>query len=283
MVYNHDNHKSRGFGFIIFKETASVRKVVSFTDHIIMGRRVEVKPALPKAIENSMELPLPSPPTVSLLPGEAVVTAGTSASSTISAGTPVMPMAMSSSEQAYECFPDERKTSSYSSSTPTRPPFANTSTSSLSLLSSSSSSTSSSSTPNHLPPSSSTSLPSSAKPFFSSTVNSSPAELIDSPSVNKHLSQSWTVSSTLSPDISRAAMMESASGYQSSGTNTGEMHFQYEQPMNSDLLEERSAEENNRGSNYLVCFAGVIKSTFLVIYSTLGISPSTILVIFYVY
>lgn len=53
VVYNHENHKSRGFGFIIFKDKSSVKKVMSVSDHVIMGRKVEVKKAVPKEIEDT--------------------------------------------------------------------------------------------------------------------------------------------------------------------------------------------------------------------------------------
>lgn len=53
VVYNHENHKSRGFGFIIFKDKNSVKKVMSICDHVIMGRKVEVKKAVPKEIEDA--------------------------------------------------------------------------------------------------------------------------------------------------------------------------------------------------------------------------------------
>lgn len=53
VVYNHENHKSRGFGFIIFKDPLSVQKVLVHPDHIIMGRHVEVKRAVPKLSENA--------------------------------------------------------------------------------------------------------------------------------------------------------------------------------------------------------------------------------------
>ena len=56
VVYNHENHKSRGFGFVIFKNLSSVTKVMSISDHMIMGRKVEVKRAIPKEIEETDHL-----------------------------------------------------------------------------------------------------------------------------------------------------------------------------------------------------------------------------------
>ena len=56
VVYNHENHKSRGFGFVIFKNLSSVTKVMSISDHMIMGRKVEVKRAIPKEIEETNNL-----------------------------------------------------------------------------------------------------------------------------------------------------------------------------------------------------------------------------------
>lgn len=56
VVYNHENHKSRGFGFVIFKNLSSVTKVMSISDHMIMGRKVEVKRAIPKEIEETSVL-----------------------------------------------------------------------------------------------------------------------------------------------------------------------------------------------------------------------------------
>lgn len=56
VVYNHENHKSRGFGFVIFKNLSSVAKVMSISDHMIMGRKVEVKRAIPKEIEETDHL-----------------------------------------------------------------------------------------------------------------------------------------------------------------------------------------------------------------------------------
>lgn len=53
MVYNHENHKSRGFGFIIFKDLSGVQKAMAHPDHVILGRHVEVKRAIPKQTENS--------------------------------------------------------------------------------------------------------------------------------------------------------------------------------------------------------------------------------------
>ena len=48
VVYNHVNHKSRGFGFIVFKEQSSIINVFSVPEHTIMDRKVEVKRAIPK-------------------------------------------------------------------------------------------------------------------------------------------------------------------------------------------------------------------------------------------
>lgn len=55
IMYHHENHKSRGFGFVVFKHSSSVKKVITQTYHEIMGRRVEVKHAIPKTQFQSSE------------------------------------------------------------------------------------------------------------------------------------------------------------------------------------------------------------------------------------
>ena len=51
-VIMHDRvtNRSRGFGFVIFVDPASVTAVLDEQYHEIDGRRVEVKPALPKEL-----------------------------------------------------------------------------------------------------------------------------------------------------------------------------------------------------------------------------------------
>ena len=56
VIFSRDNHKSRGFGFVIFKHYESVEKVLNYTSHSIMGRKIDVKLAIPKqAIEDPPE------------------------------------------------------------------------------------------------------------------------------------------------------------------------------------------------------------------------------------
>ena len=55
IMYHHENHKSRGFGFVVFKHFSSVKKAIAQPYHVIMGRRVEVKQAIPKIQFQSSE------------------------------------------------------------------------------------------------------------------------------------------------------------------------------------------------------------------------------------
>ena len=279
VVYNHENHKSRGFGFIIFKDTDSVKKVISFADHIIMGRRVEVKPALPKAIENSVDPSLLPSPTVGLLPGTADKITSTTTTTTSVTGTRMMTSAMSSSEQACECSLEERNVSSFSSSssspsasfhaTPIPPllPFSNPTRSSLSPPAPApppaptiTTATTSSTSTAYQSPHYSNSPSSSRRPFFSNTLHSPSAETADSSTINKHLSKSWSVVTTspidspTTTDMPGLAPMENISACQSPFSDTGMMSFRYERPAGSEGLEEGVAEELNYGINNNVCF-----------------------------
>ncbi|KAK8791867.1 hypothetical protein WA158_005244 [Blastocystis sp. Blastoise] len=49
VMIHHDSNKSRGFGFVIYKEEESVRRVLSISNHSIMDRKIEVKLAVPKS------------------------------------------------------------------------------------------------------------------------------------------------------------------------------------------------------------------------------------------
>jgi len=43
-----DSHRSRGFGFIIFEDTSSAEAVLSHLDHVLDGKRIDCKLAIPK-------------------------------------------------------------------------------------------------------------------------------------------------------------------------------------------------------------------------------------------
>lgn len=49
VMFNRETHKSRGFGFIIFDNEASVDRVCDERDHSIDGKMVEVKRAVPRS------------------------------------------------------------------------------------------------------------------------------------------------------------------------------------------------------------------------------------------
>lgn len=49
VVFNRETRKSRGFGFVIFKESNSVNKVMADGDHFINGKQVEIKVAVPRS------------------------------------------------------------------------------------------------------------------------------------------------------------------------------------------------------------------------------------------
>jgi RNA recognition motif-containing protein len=49
VMFNRETHKSRGFGFIIFETISSVDSVCAHGDHIIDGKVVEVKRAIPRS------------------------------------------------------------------------------------------------------------------------------------------------------------------------------------------------------------------------------------------
>mmetsp|Transcript_19527 Transcript_19527/g.40463 ORF Transcript_19527/g.40463 Transcript_19527/m.40463 type:complete len:534 (+) Transcript_19527:138-1739(+) len=68
VVFNRETRKSRGFGFVIFKEGKSVDLVMQNKVHVINGKQVEIKVAVPRSDSagsysstNSQQQPQPQP------------------------------------------------------------------------------------------------------------------------------------------------------------------------------------------------------------------------------
>lgn len=49
VMFNRETNKSRGFGFVIFEDEETVKRVLQERDHIIDGKAVEVKRAVPRS------------------------------------------------------------------------------------------------------------------------------------------------------------------------------------------------------------------------------------------
>ncbi|TFJ83301.1 hypothetical protein NSK_005365 [Nannochloropsis salina CCMP1776] len=62
VMFNRETHKSRGFGFVVFEDDSSVESCLSLPQHLIDGKLVEVKRAIPRNQVGSPSLPpsLPS-------------------------------------------------------------------------------------------------------------------------------------------------------------------------------------------------------------------------------
>jgi RNA recognition motif-containing protein len=57
VMFNRETHKSRGFGFIIFEVEESAIRVCEVAEHVIDGKVVEVKRAIPRSKINSVSTP----------------------------------------------------------------------------------------------------------------------------------------------------------------------------------------------------------------------------------
>jgi RNA recognition motif-containing protein len=74
VMFNRETHKSRGFGFVVFDTDVSARAVCSQAEHVVNGKKVEVKLAIPRS-----QIP----------PGAtAVAIAGMAAAGTLGEGVP---------------------------------------------------------------------------------------------------------------------------------------------------------------------------------------------------
>lgn len=49
VLFNRETGKSRGFGFVIFKDEESVQEVMAVANHVIDNKEVEIKVAVPRA------------------------------------------------------------------------------------------------------------------------------------------------------------------------------------------------------------------------------------------
>lgn len=65
VMFNRETHKSRGFGFIVFEQEEGAERVCAEKEHIISGKVVEVKRAIPRSKMHSMAGPSIPPSTPS--------------------------------------------------------------------------------------------------------------------------------------------------------------------------------------------------------------------------
>ena len=47
--FHHTIQRSRGFGFITFSSSSSLERVLAVTSHVLNGKKIDPKPATPKA------------------------------------------------------------------------------------------------------------------------------------------------------------------------------------------------------------------------------------------
>jgi hypothetical protein len=57
VMFNRETHKSRGFGFVVFEEEAGAEATCAEAEHVINGKVVEVKRAIPRAKLGAGEVP----------------------------------------------------------------------------------------------------------------------------------------------------------------------------------------------------------------------------------